>query len=29
VKTAAEILLEKERVATAEWPEYLRVCVEA
>jgi hypothetical protein len=29
VKTAAEIPLEMEHVATAKWPEHLRACVEA
>jgi len=29
VKAAAEIPLETERVATAEWPECLKACVEA
>jgi len=29
VKAAAEIPLETERAATAEWPEHLKACVEA
>jgi hypothetical protein len=29
VKAAAEITLEMERAATAEWPERLKACVEA
>jgi hypothetical protein len=29
VKAAAEIPLETEYVATAEWPEHLKACVEA
>jgi len=29
VKAVVEILLETERVATAEWPERVKACVEA